>query len=142
MTALKYVLNQKSNQPSQHTKHLLAAFAASHPQISVIYQELLIALARYTFLLEVKGAVEYSSKAKGLEVSFVTLENVANCSPCCTSLTKWVVELARDQYLIFSHKMDNSNVFCQSDGGQKGQEVRLFSICLLYPSDAADSYGR
>ncbi len=128
VTALKYVLNQKSSQPSQHTKHLLAAFAASHPQISVIYQELLIALARNTFLLEVKGAVEYSSKAKGVEVSFVTLENVANCSPCCTSLTKWVVELARDQYLIFSHKMDNSNVFCQSDGGQKGQEVRLFSI--------------
>ncbi len=24
--------------------------------------------------------------------------------------------------------MDYSNVFCQSDGGQKGQEVRLFSI--------------
>jgi hypothetical protein len=24
--------------------------------------------------------------------------------------------------------MDNSNVFCQSDGGQKGQEVRLFSL--------------
>ncbi len=40
--ALKYVLDQKSNQPSQHAKHLLAAFAASHPQISVIYQELLI----------------------------------------------------------------------------------------------------
>jgi hypothetical protein len=55
--ALKYVLNQKSNQLSEHTKHLLAAFAASH--LSVIYQELLIALAWYAFLLEVKGAVEY-----------------------------------------------------------------------------------
>jgi hypothetical protein len=91
VTALKYGLNQKSNQPSQHTKHLLAAFAASHPQISVIYQELFIALARYTFLFEVKGALEYSGKAKGLDVSFVNLENVANCSPCCTSLTNWVI---------------------------------------------------
>jgi hypothetical protein len=24
--------------------------------------------------------------------------------------------------------MDNSNLFCQSDGGHKGQEVRLFSL--------------
>ncbi len=50
VTALKYVLIQKSNQPLQHTKYLLAAFAASHPQISIIYQELLITLACYTFL--------------------------------------------------------------------------------------------
>jgi hypothetical protein len=128
VTALKYVLDQKSNQPSQHTKHLLAAFAASHPQIFVIYQELLIALARYTFLLEVKPSVQYSGKAKGIDVSFMNLKSVANCSPCCTSLTNWVTELARDQCLIFSSKMDNSNLFCQSDGGQKGQEVRLQSF--------------
>jgi hypothetical protein len=36
VTALKDVLNRKSNQPTQHIKHLLAAFAASHPQISVM----------------------------------------------------------------------------------------------------------
>jgi hypothetical protein len=53
VTELKYVLDQKTNQPSLNTKHLLAAFTASHPQISVIYQKLLIALAHYTFLLEV-----------------------------------------------------------------------------------------
>jgi hypothetical protein len=105
VTALKYVLDQKSNQPSQHTKHLLAAFAASHPQILVIYPELLIALARYTFLLEVKAYVEYSGKAKGIDMSFINLKNVANCSLCCTFLTNWVTKLARDQYLIFSSKM-------------------------------------
>ena len=33
VTALKDVLNRKSSQPTQHTKHLLAAFAASHPHI-------------------------------------------------------------------------------------------------------------
>jgi hypothetical protein len=37
VTALKDVLNQKSDQPLQHTKHIFAAFAASHPQISVMY---------------------------------------------------------------------------------------------------------
>jgi hypothetical protein len=36
VTALKNVLNRKSNQPTQHTKHHLAAFAASHPQILVM----------------------------------------------------------------------------------------------------------
>jgi hypothetical protein len=46
VTAHKDVLHQKTSQPLQHTKHLFAAFAASHPQISVIYQELLISLAK------------------------------------------------------------------------------------------------
>jgi hypothetical protein len=125
--SLKKVLSHSSNQPTQHTKHLLAAFAASHPQISVIYQEMLISLARYTFLLEVKAVLDCSGKAKGMDMSFVTLENVSNSSPCATSLTNWVTALARDQYLIFSRKIENSTTFCQSDGGQKGQEVRLFA---------------
>jgi hypothetical protein len=30
--------------------------------------------------------------------------------------------------MIFSAKMENYNVFCQSDRGQKGQEVRLFTL--------------
>jgi hypothetical protein len=128
VTALKDVLDQKTNRPSQHTKHLFAAFAASHPQISAVYQELLIALARYTFLLEIKACIENNGKAKVIDVSFMNLMNVANCSPCCTSLTNWVTELAKDQYLIFSCKIDTANVFCQSGGGQKGQEVRLFTF--------------
>ena len=78
VTALKDVLNQKHNQPTQHTKHLLAAFAASHPQILVMYQELLIALARYTFLLEVKASIKFSGKGKGIDVSFFNLDNVSN----------------------------------------------------------------
>jgi hypothetical protein len=137
VTALKDVLNRKSNQPTQHTKHLLPAFAVSHPQILVMYQELLIALARYTFLLEVKASVEFSGKAKGIDMSFFNLDNVSNSSPCSTSLTNWVIKLARDQVLIFSRRVDESNLFCQPDGGQKGQEVRLFS--LLDESDKSKS---
>jgi hypothetical protein len=102
---LKKTLIQNSNQPTEHTKHLFAAFAASHPQISVIYQEIIIAVARYTFLLEIKAAVENSGKAKGMDLSFINLENVANSSPSATSLTNWVSKLARDQYMIFSQKI-------------------------------------
>jgi hypothetical protein len=36
--------------------------------------------------------------------------------------------LAKEQFIIFSSKMANANVFCQSDGGQKVQEVRLFTL--------------
>ena len=125
--SLKKNLNSNSNQPTPHTRHLFAAFAASHPQISVIYQEMLIALARCTFLLEIKASLEFSGKAKGMDLTFINLENVANSSPSATTLQNWVVEMARDQYLIFGRKIENSNTFCQSDGGQKGQEVRLFT---------------
>jgi hypothetical protein len=63
-----------------------------------------------------------------MDLSFINLENVANSSPATTSLvTNWVTEMARDQYLIFSHKIKNPNTFCQSNGGQKAQEVRLFA---------------
>ena len=57
------------------------------PKITIMYQELLISLARYTFLLEVKASVEYNGKVKGIDLSFTNPKNVANCSPCCTSLT-------------------------------------------------------
>jgi hypothetical protein len=85
----------------------------------------------------VKASVEYNGKAKGIDVSFFNLDNVSNSSPCSTSLTNWVIELARDQVLVFSRKADEYNLFCQSDGGQKGQEVRLFS--LLDESDKSES---
>jgi hypothetical protein len=62
-----------------------------------------------------------------MDSSFINLENVANSSPSATSLTNWVSKLARDQDMIFSQKIEHSSTFCQSDGGQKGQEVRLFT---------------
>jgi hypothetical protein len=85
----------------------------------------------------VKASVEYSGKAKGIDVSFFNLDNISNFTPCSASLTNWVIELARDQVLVFSRKADEYNLFCQLDGGQKGQEVRLFS--LLDESDKIES---
>jgi hypothetical protein len=102
-----------------------------------MYQELLISLACYTLVLEVKASVKYSREAKGIDVSFFNLDNVSNSSPCSTSLTNGVIELARDQELFFSRKVDDSNLFCHSYGGQKGQEVRLFS--LLDESNKSES---
>jgi hypothetical protein len=56
------------------------------------------------------------------------LESVANSPPSLSALTNWVVALAQDQYMIFSQKMLGETLFCQSDGGQKGQEVRIFAL--------------
>jgi hypothetical protein len=128
VNALKKVMGFKQNQPTNHTRHLLGAFAASHPQISTMYQEQIIALARISLLLEVKAVVENDYSGPGIDFRWLTMENVANSSPSSSALTNWVIDLARDQYMIFSHKMLGARLFCQSDGGQKGQEVRLFTI--------------
>jgi hypothetical protein len=48
-----------ANQPTNHMRHLLGAFAASHLQISTMYQEQIITLARMSLLLEVKAVAEY-----------------------------------------------------------------------------------
>ncbi len=129
LKALKATVAREQTESTPETRRLLAAFAASHPQVSVIHQEVLIALARYTFLLEVQAQANCEKdRRKLLDFCWLKLENVASCSPSASSLTNWVTELAQEQFMIFSAKMENYNVFCQSDGGQKGQEVRLFTL--------------
>ncbi len=135
--ALKATVARVRTESTSQTRRLLAAFAASHPQVSVIHQEILISLARYTFLLEVKAQANCEKDGKNIDFSWLQLSSLANCSPSASSLTSWVTELAQEQFIIFSAKMENSNVFCQSDGGQKGQEVRLFT--LLDDSDKTNS---
>ena len=48
LKALKATVAREQTESTPETHRLLAAFAASHPQVSVIHQEVLIALARYT----------------------------------------------------------------------------------------------
>jgi hypothetical protein len=55
---MKKVMSFKNNQPTNRTRHLLGAFAVSHPQISSIHQEQIIALAPMSLLLEVKAVAE------------------------------------------------------------------------------------
>ena len=128
VNAMKKVMSFKNNQPTSRTHHLLGAFAASHPQISTMHQEQIIALARMSLLLEVRAVAEDEYSWIGTDFSWLTLENVANSSPSPSALTNWAVALAWDQYMIFLQKMLGATLFCQSDGGQKGQEVRLFTM--------------
>jgi hypothetical protein len=130
VNAMKKVMSFKNNQPTSHTRHLLDAFAASHPQIYTMHQEQIIAFARMSLLLEVKAVAEDEYSWLGADFVWLTLENVANSSPLSSALTNWVIALAQDQYMIFSQKMLGATLFCQSDGGQKGQEVRLLTMRL------------
>jgi hypothetical protein len=129
LKALKATVTREQTESTPQTRGLLAAFTASHPQVSVMYQEILIALAQYTFLLEVQAQANCEKdRRKLLHFCWLKLENVASCSPSASSLTNWVTELAQEQFIIFSAKMENYNLFCQSDCGQKGQEVKLFTL--------------
>jgi hypothetical protein len=98
---MKKVMSLKNNQPTSHTRHLLGAFAVSHPQISTMHQEQIIALARMSLLLEVKAVAEDKYSWLGADFAWLTLENVANSSSSSSALTNWVIALARDQYMIF-----------------------------------------
>jgi hypothetical protein len=104
---------------------------ANHPQVSVMHQEILLSLARYTFLLKVQAQANYEKdkdSRKQIDFAWLKLEKIASCSPSTSSLTSWVTNLVKEQFIIFSSKMANTDVFCQSGGGQKGQEVRLFTL--------------
>jgi hypothetical protein len=118
LKALKATVAREQTGSTPQISRLLAAFAASHPQVSVMYQETLITLARYTFLLEVQAQANCEKdRRKLLDFCWLKLENVASCSPSASSLTNWVTELAQEQFMIFSAKMENHNVFCHGDAG-------------------------
>jgi hypothetical protein len=106
--ALKATVAQEQTESTPQTRCLLAAFAASHPLVSVMYQEILMALAGYTFLLEVQAQANCEKdRRKLLDFCWLKLENVASSSSSALSLTNWVTELAQEQLMIFSVKMEN-----------------------------------
>jgi hypothetical protein len=80
VNALKKVMGFEQNQPTnhQHARHLLfGTFAAVHPQISADHQELTIALARRSLLLEMKAVVESDHPSLGIDFCwFTTSESV------------------------------------------------------------------
>jgi hypothetical protein len=96
LKALKATVAREQTESTPQTRRLLAAFAASHPQVSVMHQEILIALARYTFLLEVQAQANCEKdRRKLLDFCWLKLEDVASCSPSALSLTNWLLSWHR-----------------------------------------------
>jgi hypothetical protein len=110
--ALKKATAMKKNQPTNHTRHSLGAFAALHPQMATMHQEQIGALAQSSLLLEPKAVCESDCSSLATDFCWLTLSNVANSSPSAQALTNWVVELAGDQHVIFSEKMMGAKLFC------------------------------
>jgi hypothetical protein len=53
--ALQTVLNQKRTNTTLFERRLLAGWSASHPQVAAGNQEQMLALGRYSLLLEMKA---------------------------------------------------------------------------------------
>jgi hypothetical protein len=99
VSALKTTLRRLRNERTTHTKDLLAAFYASHPQIDPVNQELLIALGRYTFLLEAKAKTKNLQDGNLVNFDWLSIESIASCSPSEISLRNWTSQLAVEQYI-------------------------------------------
>ena len=98
-SAIRTVLKRKIAKPTRHSKKLIAAFSASRPQVSPKNMELLLALSRYIFMLEVQA----ESNAKGSDICWGWLTSVScsKLSPKYNTIRQYVFNLAVDQCLIY-----------------------------------------
>jgi hypothetical protein len=94
----------KNNQLTSYTRHLLGAFAASHPQISTINQEQNIALAQMSLLLEVRAVAEDKFSWLGADFAWLTLENVT------MAMVTIVMAILSQRYNGFGSYLTNSYI--------------------------------
>jgi hypothetical protein len=139
--ALKTVLDHKCTNSTLHERRLLAGWSASCPHVATSNQEQLLALGRYSLLLKMKADCECFEGSQYNDLSWLTLENTCNSSPSERTLHQWVLDLAVENYLIHSQLVEKVPIFAQSDGKQKGQEVRLISVWNDEKSTAGNPDG-
>lgn len=120
VSSLDIRINKAIHQGTVRSNMILAAFAASHPNVSPVVLEQIIALSRWTLFLECEG-LDCDTR--------YTLDRMINISPSRTTLEKQVTELAVKQTLIASSAMSAAaRVFCQSDAGTKnGRQVKVWT---------------
>ena len=128
-TSLQTLLKKQRNHSTPHTRRLYAAFAASHPQVSTINQELHDTISRYCLLKELEFEIRHHADGADVTLDWIDLAKVHKSSPGHSCLDQWVVNLAVEQLVIIHSKISKSgNLFMQTDGGQREQEVRLLSL--------------
>jgi hypothetical protein len=79
--ALKTVLDHKRTNSTLYERRLLAGWPASRPQVATSNPEQLLALGRYSLLLEMKAECECFEGGQYIDLSWLTLENACNSSP-------------------------------------------------------------
>jgi hypothetical protein len=65
---------------------------------------------------------------KYVDFSLLALESACDSSPSERTLRHWLLDWEIENYLIHSQLVEKAPIFTQSDGGQKGQEVRLIYV--------------
>ncbi len=128
--ALRGVLNNKKANTSSDSQCIFAAFAASHPTIPTTSQATIIALSRYTFLMDIKDELSVDVHVqKRFEKDMLHLPKILNCSPAGSTIDGWVDCLATDQAILVSHQVKNAkHCFLQCDHAPDGSLVKVLTF--------------
>ena len=125
MEILKSFIDQKECALSDRSKTIVAAFAANHPQVSTNAIELICAISRYILLDDINIELQTLNMQP---FQWINFQNISASTVSSSSIENYVLEFAVKQLIIIQYNLRlNQNIFVQSDGGHKGQAVRLFS---------------
>jgi hypothetical protein len=137
MRALKRVLCRLRCMPTAHMRRVFGSYAASHPQVVPANIELVSVIARHTLFSQWNQMIQtLTNKLTPQKRAFtgaaptisVSLDQLSRCTPSAAVVQCWVLNLAIEQEIIMARLVSQHRVFGQSDGGQKGQEVRVLSL--------------
>ena len=131
--ALQLVLKQNKSKATALVKVLIAGFATARPYISTTHIEHMTTIARLTLLWDTGAELGFDNNDGDISWFDESLNAAAivTSSPSKNTINNWVADLAVSQCLLFREKAEGKSVFVQSDGGQKGQEVRCAVILDL-----------
>jgi hypothetical protein len=140
MRALKRVLCCLHCTPTPHMRQAFGACAAvlHHPPQAVPANiELVSVIAWHTVFSQWNQMTQMlTNKLTPQKRAFigaapmisVLLDQLSHCTPSAAAVQCWVLNLAITQEIIMARLVLQHRVFGQSDGGQKGQEVRVLSL--------------
>jgi hypothetical protein len=116
-------LNGKQVNLTKIARTMHAAFASANPKVPMAPQEMLIAISRFTFLLEVQAKLDplYHNAMNGI----VDFQDILETSPASRTLDGWVDDLAADQAMIASYEIAKAKtIFVQADGAPDGSQPK------------------
>jgi len=120
-------LNNQCAKTSNSVCRILAAFATSHPTIPTTSQATIIALSRYTFLMDVNDQLSVDVQ-KRYEKDMLCLQKILNCSPAGSTIDGWVDLLATDQAIIISHEITKvDHCYLQCDHAPDGSLAKVLT---------------
>ena len=126
---LKSFIDQKECSLSDRSKTILAAFAASHPQVSANSIELVCVISRYILLGDINMQLQ-SLKLQSFE--WINFPNISSSNVSSSSIESYVVELAVKQLVIILYNLRfNQSVLYSQTEDMKVKKYIYFLITIL-----------